>query len=123
MESYFTDGNVIFLEVSDFEGGKFKHDLKKRKLVVMMGGTFCPHCTAAAPAFNSFAEQVKGKVVVGVIQVDGSPSEQQAAQHLASSHPNIGRGVPAFLLFDANGEFVKAHEGARSVDAWKALIA
>lgn len=123
MDSYFTDGNVIFLEVSDFDAGKFKHNLNKKKLVVMMGGTFCPHCTAAAPAFNSFAEQVKGKVVVGVIQVDGSPAEQQAAQHLAAAHPNIGRGVPSFLLFDANGVFVKAHEGARSVDAWKAFVA
>jgi thiol-disulfide isomerase/thioredoxin len=121
MESYFTDKAVLFLERSDFnDKGEFLHDLGKKPMVVMMGGTFCPHCTAAAPMFDDFAKSNKN-VVAAVIQVDGSSEEQQLGAHLSQVLSGVGRGVPMFLLFKQKGGkeavFIKTHEGARKKEA------
>jgi len=120
MDAYFDDKAVIFLESKDFdEQGRFRHALRKRPLVVMMGGAFCPHCRDAAPAFNAFAQTVRSQksAVPAVIQVDKSEDEGKLGSHLGSLFPEAGRGVPCFMLFDAQGKFVKTHEGPRTTSA------
>lgn len=125
MEEYFDDKIVIFLESADFdEAGKFRHDLRKRPLVVMMGGVFCPHCRNAAPEFNAFAKAAKANksAVAAVIQVDKSEDESQLASRLGQLFPEVARGVPCFLLFGPNGVFIKTHEGARTQAAMEELV-
>lgn len=125
MDEYFDDKAVLFLEATDFdEQGKFIHALKNRPLIVMMGGSFCPHCRHAAPAFNAFAKSVRASkaAVPAVIQVDKSDNEGRLASKLADLFPAVGRGVPCYLKFDASGTFVKTHEGARTREALEAFV-
>ena len=117
MEEYFDDKAVIFLENEDFDAqGKFVHDLKNRPLVVMMGGTFCPHCRHAAPAFNDFAKQVRANksCVPAVIQI---PQQRQLAQRLGQMYPALGGGVPCYFMCGQNGRFARSHEGDRTKEA------
>jgi thiol-disulfide isomerase/thioredoxin len=120
MDAYFDDKNVIFLEDEDFDGqGQFRHNLKGRPLVVMMGGSFCPHCRHAAPAFNEFAKMSRQNraCVPAVIQVDRSENEGRLASKLGALFKEAARGVPCYLMFGPNGKFVRAHEGDRSAAA------
>lgn len=118
MESYFTSRAVVFLDANDFaSAAKFNHKLKT-PMVVMIGASFCPHCTDTAPDFNTFALQNKGKCVAAVVQADGSPAEQMLARKLS----DFGkfRGIPSFMLYNKNGEFVKVHND-RSVESFQQL--
>jgi thiol-disulfide isomerase/thioredoxin len=121
MDEYFDSRAVCFLEYPDItREGQFAYDLDGKKLVVMVGGTFCGHCKHAAPEFNKFAKQVKDKAVAAVVQVDGSDNERALGQVLGE-YANIS-GVPSFLLFDESGKFVKKHDGQRTVEGFLAFL-
>lgn len=112
MEGYFDDGAVIFLENADFDAnGAFKHNLGGKPMVVMMGGTFCPHCRHASPEFNAFAKECRGMCHAGVLQI---PEQKECAKLLSGLYPALGQGVPCYFMIDRNGKFVKTHEGDRS---------
>lgn len=117
MDQYFDSRVVVFLEHSDFDNNmKFVHDLERKKLVIMLGGSFCGHCTHTAPIFNEFAKQVRDNgldVVPAVVQVDGGDTEKALGQRLGQLADV--QGIPSFLLFDSNGNYVKKHTGARSL--------
>jgi thiol-disulfide isomerase/thioredoxin len=120
MDEYFDDRAVVFLEDDDFDNsGKFVHKLNNRPLIVMMGGSFCPHCRHAAPAFNAFAKAMRksNQAVPAVIQVDKSENEGRLGSRLGSMFPDAGRGVPCYLMFSPSGQFVKTHEGPRTQEA------
>jgi thiol-disulfide isomerase/thioredoxin len=125
MDEYFDDKAIVFLEYDDFDSrGRFRHDLKSRPMVVMMGGSFCPHCRHAAPAFNALAKSVRASnsAVPAVIQVDKSENEGKLGSMLGSLFPAAGRGVPCYLLFSPSGEFLKTHEGARTTEALEQFV-
>lgn len=120
MEEYFNDEAVVFLEKSDFDDqGRFLHKLPNRPMVVMLGGSFCPHCRHAAPAFNEFAAQAKQEklCVPAVIQVDKSSGERELGILLGQLFPALGQGVPTYALFGKDGVFIKTHEGDRTKEA------
>ena len=116
MESYFTSKAVVFLEMGDFNPDlTFKYKLTK-PMLLMIGGSFCPHCTHAAPDFNKFALSSKDKMTCAVLQIDGSKKEQELGKLISD---NIKfRGVPAFLIFNVKGEFVKIHPD-RSIESFE----
>ena len=122
MDQYFDSKLVYFLEYPDFNReGQFVHSLGGKKMVVMVGGSFCSHCKHTAPTFNDFAKKVKGDVVLAVIQVDGSDSER-ALGKLIGEMAQI-RGIPSFLLFDEEGKYMKKHDGERSVEGFLEFLA
>lgn len=121
MQDYFVGSPVIFLEYPDFdEEGKFIHEMYGMDMVVMVGGSFCGHCKKTAPAFNEFAQLLKDKIIIAVIQVDGSDSEKALGQKVGKM-ANI-RGVPSFLMFDSSGKFVKTHDGERTVEGFMNFV-
>jgi thiol-disulfide isomerase/thioredoxin len=83
--------------------------------IMMIQGDFCGYCTKAKPAFQSLVNELKNKCNVLTIQTDASDSESRASAKINKIVPM--RGVPAFLLFDANGKFVSLHQGTRDKEA------
>ena len=118
MDQYFDSKVVVFLEHSDFDNNmKFVHDLERKKMVVMLGGSFCSHCKHTAPIFNEFAKQIRDNdlnIVPAVVQVDGSLDTEKAIGQRLGQLADV-QGIPSFLLFDSDGNYVKKHTGARSV--------
>lgn len=120
MEQYFDDEAVVFLERKDFDdAGRFRHKLPGCPMVVMFGGSFCPHCRNAAPAFNAFAKQSQTEklCIPAVVQVDKSAEERELGRLLGTLFPALGQGVPSYALFGKDGVFIKTHEGDRSKEA------
>ena len=62
---------------------------------------WCPTCSAVAPVIDDFANESKGKIRVGKLNVDGNP--------MLSSKYNI-RGVPFLFIFD-NGQLKETLPG------------
>lgn len=85
-----------------------------RPAVVMVQSTSCGWCTKAKPDFVR-AFQQEPSIAFLTAQVDGQPSERNAARMLQKIASSNG-GVPLFMGFDRNGKFVKVYNGNRSAD-------
>jgi len=107
---------IAYLESSDFNGKSLKPTGKPT--VVMVQGTFCGYCTKAKPAFTEFAS--KTSAFPSTIQIDGGQSEKDAYKIVQQLDPSI-RGVPVYLGFDRNGQYVKTHSGGRDAAALMAF--
>jgi thioredoxin 2 len=70
--------------------------------LVFAWATWCPTCRTAMPVIDEFAGESKGKIRVGKLNVDNSPS--------ISSTYNI-LSVPQILVFD-NGQMKESMPGA-----------
>ena len=117
LSEHFDDGVVFYMEIDDFEeNGNFKHPMYNRYMLIMIGGSYCGHCRIASPEFNKFAKNNKD-IICGVIQVDGSDGEKQLGKMLGKFHAI--KGIPTFLLYGPNGQFIKIHEGDRTEEAFK----
>lgn len=106
--------NVPYLEMNDFTSDmSLKPYVGKGKPVVVMAqGLFCGYCTQAKPAFQKFADQMKGKVVAATIQIDGNKSEKMLGQMIDKLDKSY-RGVPTYLGFNSHGKYVGTHNGGR----------
>ena len=109
---------VPYLEDSDINpDSSLKSHVNNGKPVVMMVyGSFCPHCKNAMPAYQQLASALPNFAVV-TVQTDGGPSDKKAAQALSAV--NKSPGVPSFLGFNKQGKFVKIHSGGRDLEALK----
>lgn len=129
MHDKFTDKVVVFLEESDFDAsGKFTQQMHNKSMVVMIGATFCPHCTQhGAPVFNQFAVENKAKtdgdktkVITAVVYADGEPSERNLGRLLGKVLEV--RSIPLFIFFGPDGT-IKAHlVGAQELSELKAFV-
>jgi len=130
MESYFQPNTVVFLTMNDFQpNGDFKHDLKGKPMLIMIGGGFCGHCRTTAPAFSQFAVDIKqeatrrldkkAKAVAAFVAVD-DPDQKEVGRFLGSLYKI--EGIPTFLLYDANGKKVKIHK-ERTTQSFHAAVA
>lgn len=109
---YFNNAPVHFLEDGDLDqDGKLS---TSKPTLVMIMGSFCGHCNAAAPMYEQFAKQ-HPEILTAAVLTDGDANEKALAQRLDTFIPGI-RGVPTFVLFK-NGKYVKTHDGARTVEA------
>jgi hypothetical protein len=108
---------VPYLEGSDIVSAKKINPniLQGKSAVIMLQGDFCGYCTMAKPEFQSFFNDMKDKIFIGTIQIDGGSSDKEANQKLQIPT----QGVPAYLGFDKNGNFVKIHEGKRDSSSLK----
>ncbi len=111
--------NVAYLESEDIHPTKkLKSYVTQGKPVVLMAqGSHCGHCTIAKPAFENLSSQEK-RVVFASIEIDGEPSERQAAKYITVWDPDFV-GVPHYLGFDKGGKFVKVHKGGRDIRSLK----
>jgi len=122
MKTFFSDEKVYYLENHDFnQNMQYTDPLKQSKpTVVMVMGSFCGHCKDSIPMFTTFSKQ-NPQVMSAVIMVDGNKSEQTLSQRLKTLEPRLS-GVPAFLLFDKDGNYVGMYEGKRNAKDLKKFV-
>ena len=113
---------VPYLEVSDInsDGSLKSHVGNGKPVILMVYGSFCPHCKNAMPAYQEFASTTPS-CVAATVQSDGDAEDKKAAQALAPV--NKSQGVPAFLGFNSQGKFVNMHQGGRDAASLKAFAA
>ncbi len=112
--------NVMYLEHGDISSnGLASYVGQGKPVVLMVQGNFCGYCTQAKPAFQKFAQDVNGKAVAASITIDGGSSDKKAYEEYKNF--NKEPGVPAYLGFDKNGQFVKIHSGGRDANALAAF--
>jgi thiol-disulfide isomerase/thioredoxin len=102
--------------------------MHNKSMVVMVGATFCPHCTQhGAPVFNQFAienkaksERDKSKVITAVVYADGEPAEQNLGRLLGKT---LGvRSIPLFIFFGPDGTTKSQLVGAQELNELKAFV-
>lgn len=109
--------NVAYLEENDIsQSGLKSHVCQGKPVLLLIQGNFCGYCTKAKPAFEQLAKSTNG-IVCATIVIDGSPSEKKAATLVGKWQTSPG--VPAYLGFNSQGQFVKAHQGGRDVASLK----
>jgi hypothetical protein len=130
MHDKFEDETVVFLDqTSEFDSNaNFIKDMNGKPMIVMMGATFCPHCTeSAAPMFRIFASENYAKssidptkIITAVVYADGSDSERAVASLL--SEKVKARGIPMFIFFGSDG-VIRSHKvGTMSLSELQAFI-
>jgi len=114
--------DIPYLEIQDInlEDASIKPHVNQGKpILLMIQGNFCHFCTDAKPAVQELAKMMPN-VCVATIQIDGEQAEQQAATVMKKV--NSSSGVPAYLIFNSNGKFVKMHEGGRDLDSLRSSL-
>jgi thioredoxin 2 len=89
----------IVVSDSNFDSKVLKSPLP---VVLFAWAPWCPTCTAVAPVIDDFANDSKGKIRVGKLNVDDNP--------MLSSRYTI-RSVPLLFIFD-NGQLKETLPGA-----------
>lgn len=111
--------NIGYLEDSDFVGKKLVVPKKKNaNSFVMIQASWCPACSASKGEFQQFADLAGDEIDVYTIQIDGDkPSQRALKENLQNIIPGI-EGIPMFVLYDKDGNFVDSYEGERSVSGF-----
>lgn len=121
--SIFSGTPVHFLENKDFNNNmKFTQNKEGKPMLLMIMGTFCGHCKESAPMYAKFALRNVDKVMCTGLIIDSSPDEKQLSSRIKSQLVPQLEGIPAFLLFDKNGNYITMYEGPRTVEGLEEFI-
>lgn len=102
------DGKAIEITDSNFEDAKKKYPL----FILDFWANWCPPCKIMIPIMESLAEEHKGKVVFGKINVDENSEVPRKFSVMS---------IPTFLIFK-NGKLVDTLIGAMSQEAFNSKI-
>jgi thiol-disulfide isomerase/thioredoxin len=111
MPTDYFQSNINYVEDEDFDNdGNFIHP---GKFVVMIQGSFCPHCVNAKPDFQKAADNTPN-VEWGTIEIDSKePKEAALSKRLEKILPFEFRGVPSYILIN-DGKVMDEYKGDRS---------
>lgn len=105
---------VAYLENSDFtDDGKLKISSDKTVMIYIFG-SFCHFCSEMKPELMKAIPQLKNKVNIATIQLDGDGDEKELGKRIGKFVPNF-RGVPMIVFFK-NGKYAATYEGPRKAD-------
>jgi thioredoxin-like negative regulator of GroEL len=107
---HFDDGNVYYLEDSDFNGNTLD---VPGKVVIMIQSLGCGHCTTAKPAFSQAAGTVDG-VKWCTIESD---TAGEKLNNIVNKMPGF-RGFPHYVGYK-DGRLIGTFEGGRDVESLK----
>lgn len=115
MNAFNNDNPIVaFLEQGDLvpQGNLLNINIpnQDKHLIVMMQGSFCPHCTTAKPDFAQ-AAQMNQNIIWTTVQIDGSDSEQTLSKSIEPLLKQY-QGVPHYFAVKSNGHIVE-HNGGR----------
>jgi len=108
---------IAYLENNDFnENGDLINPQIPKNIptVIMFQASWCPHCTAAKPAFQKFANKHEGRVFCATIQADGERESEKALSRRATQFIPGFRGFPEYVLY-INGKYVPKQITGRDV--------
>lgn len=98
--------------IKHFSDANFDAETKSGLVLVDFHANWCAPCRTLAPVLEQVAKEVKGKAVIGKIDID---SEQNTAARFQIT------SVPTMILFK-NGKEVGRMVGLRTADALKDFI-
>ena len=104
-------GNPIVLE---FTGENFEAEVLESELPVLIDfwAPWCGPCRMAAPHVEAVAEAVRGKAVVGKVNVDSDPALAQRYGVMS---------IPTLVVVK-NGEMVASEVGVRAQSAIREML-
>lgn len=116
----FLEYPVRYLQRSDFddEGNIINQEILSsgKNTVIMMQAEFCGWCTKAKPAYQEFGNQYADQMFVTTTQSDGDiEGEKELGTILKKIDPKF-RGFPSYVLYGADGKYLKTHSGNRTKD-------
>lgn len=116
-DNAFNNTGMIHLENSDFSGKTLMMEGKplQGRCMIMVQGSFCPHCVHAKPMYLDAAAKEGGKCKFFTIQVDGEPSEKALGKSLKEIMGLDLPGVPSFIKFE-NGTPAVLFTGPRKAE-------
>lgn len=110
--------NVAYLEDHDLDekGNLICKDIPRdMPVVIFINAAFCGYCRQAHPAFQEFADKMKGKVFCLSLQADGSKdSEKALGKRIRNIIPGFA-GFPHYCLY-YNGKLVDKEIKGRGVE-------
>jgi thiol-disulfide isomerase/thioredoxin len=119
---------ILYLEDQDFTNdGKLNlpENLLNKPSIVMVFATWCGPCRSTKPHYAELFRELQGKdVVVACINGSGETtleSEQNLMKRLKDIIPDF-KGFPHIALFDDQGQYVDAHNGPRTKQAFLGTI-
>ncbi len=101
--------NMLTLTDENFEAEVLKSD---KPVLVDFWAEWCGPCRLMAPTVEAVAQEFAGRIKVGKMNVDDSPSTPPRYQI---------RGIPTFLVFK-NGQVADQYVGATSKDTFVKMI-
>ena len=123
----FDNTKIVHLEDSDFNGSAMMYNGKpitSGKFFIMVHADFCGYCRKAKPAFMKAAEiagtlSTDNGIIFASIHSD-SPNNKETL--LAKKLPQISglsiRGIPTFILYDAQTKKFTVYEGDRTAQGF-----
>ena len=102
-------GNVIILDENNFEKEVIQSDIP---VLVDFWATWCAPCQMIAPVIEAIAEEYKGRLKVGKVNVD--ENSQLAIKYGI-------RAIPTLLLFK-DGKVVEQMVGVQPKDTIRSVI-
>lgn len=98
--------------IKHLNDNEFEKEIQKGVTLVDFHANWCGPCRMLAPVLEQVAKDLKGKAVIGKIDID---SEQKTAAHFQIT------SVPTMILFK-NGKEVSRLVGLKNAEAIKEFI-
>src|SRR3989344_536016 len=98
--------------IRQFTDSEFQNQIQSGLVLVDFPAHWCGPCRTLAPVLDQVAKELKGKAVIGKVDID---SEQKTAAHFQIT------SVPTMILFK-NGKEVGRLVGLRTAEAIKEFI-
>ncbi len=99
-------------DIKNFSADSFKKDIEKGVVLVDFYADWCGPCRMMTPVLENVAKEVKGKAVIGKLDID-------SAQNIASQYQVTS--IPTLILYK-EGQEVGRLVGLRDAAALKQFI-
>jgi hypothetical protein len=112
--------DVGYLEFSDFQGKKMKAYDNGKPTFCKIYSPGCPHCVSVHKDVQKLIDTLNQTSLINICVIDLSGpklGEQELSKNIDSLIPGF-QGVPSFVMFKPNGDFLAESEVPRNYESW-----